>query len=93
VTTGLTGANDFSINGYAAFKTNAHTTNAASVSTSHTEPLSMLPVVQKNHKQTGALFDFLRLSVDQDLFHVALPDSPEARLCVRFFLLLLSAIF
>jgi uncharacterized protein YsxB (DUF464 family) len=71
VTTGLTGANDFSINGHAAFKTNAHTANAASVSTTHTEPLSVLPVVQKDHKQTNALFDFLRLSVDQDLLHVA----------------------
>src|ERR1700747_674292 len=45
VTTGLTGANDFSIDGYAAFKTNAHTANAASVSTADTEPLSRLPVV------------------------------------------------
>src|SRR5215469_4882846 len=65
-TTGLTGANDFSINGYAAFKTNAHTANATPVSATHTKPLSLLSIVQKDHQQTGALFDFLRISVDQN---------------------------
>jgi hypothetical protein len=67
----LTGANDFSVNGYPAFKTNAHPANTGSVSATHTESLRRQSVIQEDHEKTGAFFDFLPLSVDQDLFHVA----------------------
>ena len=60
-----------SIHGCAAFKTNAHTANTGSVSATHTESLSRQAVIQEDHEKTDAFFDFLRLSVDQDLFHVA----------------------
>jgi hypothetical protein len=80
VTNGLAGANNLSINGYAAFKTNAHSANAGSVGATHTESLNLETLIEQGNKQTGALFDFMQASIDQNLFHVALPDSPEARL-------------
>jgi hypothetical protein len=67
----LAGANDLSINGYAAFKTNAHPANAGSVSATHTQSLSAESFIQQDHKQTSAFFDFFPASVDQNLFHVA----------------------